>query len=331
MAQQDRFFGGKNRFHPFLTREAQGEWKSDFYFVQMADTQFGLMGAVKQSQMTDLQPELSSEEVYELELEMTRTAVKTINSLSPPPSFVVVCGDLVNAFPSTPQEQDKQIQDFKELMGAVNVDIPLVCVCGNHDIGDTPNRKTVDRFKEKFGDDFFSFWVQGVKFLVINSQFYYDSSDAKELLEEQDEWLTKELIATKQQEPTHAVVFSHIAPFLRAEFEETGYFNLKQQVRKSLLDRMKSAKVSKWFCGHFHRNAGGFTEDGLLECVVTTAVGTTITNNEGGDFLGLSGMAGAHVVASDSGFRIVKIQKEKITHKFFTIKDMQEGKDILAD
>ena len=26
----------------------------------------------------------------------------------------------------------------------------------------------------------------------------------------------------------------------------------------SLLERMKGANVSKWFCGHFHRNAGIF-------------------------------------------------------------------------
>ena len=30
-------------------------------------------------------------------------------------------------------------------MGGVNEDVPLVCVCGNHDIGDKPNRKTIGK------------------------------------------------------------------------------------------------------------------------------------------------------------------------------------------
>lgn len=50
------------------------------------------------------------------------------------------------------------------------------------------------------------------------------------------------------------------------------------------------------FSGHLHRNAGGFYKD--LESVVTSAIGCQLGNNK-------------------SGFRIVKVQDEKITHEYY--------------
>ena len=50
--------------------------------------------------------------------------------------------------------------------------IPLVCVCGNHDVGDKPTVATVSSYRQSFGDDYFSFWIGGVHFIVLNSQYY---------------------------------------------------------------------------------------------------------------------------------------------------------------
>ena len=61
-------------------------------------------------------------------------------------------------------------------MSELDPDIPAICVCGNHDIGNTPTRESVKHYVDKFGDDYFTFWVGGVKFIVINSQFYEDAS-----------------------------------------------------------------------------------------------------------------------------------------------------------
>ena len=51
-------------------------------------------------------------------------------------------------------------------------EIPLVCVCGNHDVGEEPTKETIEGYAKSFGDDYFSFWHGGVKFMVINSQYF---------------------------------------------------------------------------------------------------------------------------------------------------------------
>ena len=47
----------------------------------------------------------------------------------------------------------------------------------------SPTRETIADYRESFGDDFFCFWVRGVCFLVLNSQFYEDPSNVLELYE----------------------------------------------------------------------------------------------------------------------------------------------------
>ena len=69
-----------------------------------------------------------------------------------------------------------QEADFKAVYAGLHEDIPLVCVCGNHDIGNTPTHDSITNYQRSFGDDYFSFWVGGVMFLVLNSQFFEDDS-----------------------------------------------------------------------------------------------------------------------------------------------------------
>ena len=62
------------------------------------------------------------------------------------PKFAIVCGDLVHAMPSGPADsnsydpaaQAAQVADFKHTMSKIDADIPLVCLCGNHDLGNLP-------------------------------------------------------------------------------------------------------------------------------------------------------------------------------------------------
>ena len=67
----------------------------------------------------------------------------------------------------------------------------IVCVCGNHDVGNRPTKDTIANYKSTFGDDYFSFWHNGVHFIVLNSQLYEDCSLTKDLAEAQDNWLGK--------------------------------------------------------------------------------------------------------------------------------------------
>ncbi len=187
--------------------------------------------------------------------------------------------------------------------------IPLVCVCGNHDIGNTPTRETVAGYSRVFGDDYFSFWIGGVKFLVINSQFYEDSSQVPELADEQEKWLDEQLKDCGQK---HTLVFQHIPPFVKTVDEAKFYFNLELDVRRRLLDKLVSGGVSKVFCGHYHRNAGGWYEDEkkrTLEVVVTTAIGCQIGPDT-------------------HGMRVVKVQEKEVTHEFHALDNFPRNVDL---
>ena len=56
----------------------------------------------------------------------------------------------------------RQVASFKEALHALNPSIPLILQPGNHDIGQRPTPADVQRYRELFGDDYFSFWVGGV-------------------------------------------------------------------------------------------------------------------------------------------------------------------------
>lgn len=170
---------------------------------------------------------LCPEEVDELEKKMCRAAVEQINKLRPRPAFAIVCGDLVNAYPLDAEQQKIQIKDFKDITAKICKDIALVCVCGNHDLGERPNALTLAKWEEEFGDDYFTFWVGDDKFIVINSQLYKNPQDAKEAAAKQDEWLKKELDACtkKGKEPRNTIVFSHIPPFCYHPEEDSGMNN----------------------------------------------------------------------------------------------------------
>ena len=79
---------------------------------------------------------------------MMAAAVDHINRLRP--AFVVVCGDLTNAYPdgghASAEAQVRQVHAYKQAMECVDDEIPLVCICGNHDIGNTPTRATIDLY-----------------------------------------------------------------------------------------------------------------------------------------------------------------------------------------
>jgi len=339
-----------------------------FTFVQLADTQLGLLSQLKDKQVTrkvatvvetitcgfvkqreiapvaeDTRLDLTSEEAYDTEIDYARRTVKAINLMNPLPAFVVVCGDLVNTFPPTnpakcddaaaaDMKQAKEVQDFKSVFSELHEDVPLVCICGNHDIGNRPNAYTIGLWTTRFGDDYFAFWVQRVKFLVLNSQLYKDSSGAPELASAQNDWLDRELNAAKSEGAEHIIVLSHIPPFINDPHEPDGYFPLSTRVRFSLLQRMAAHGVSHWFCGHYHRNAGGVFHDDVLhnegerlEVVTTAAIGTNLTTDNKGDALGLSGIGQAVLSDWVSGVRIVDVDPAHgVSHRFVALQELEE-------
>ena len=122
-----------------------------------------------------------------------------------------------------------------------------------------------------------------------------------ELRNIQDKWLDDELVEDPENRWKHIAVFQHIPLFYSDPNEAAHpYFNIEPVQRKNLLERFKKAQVKKVFCGHYHKNAGGFYED--IEVVVTSAIGAQLGEDK-------------------HGFRIVNVTEDEIRHEYVPVCD----------
>ncbi|KAM4819938.1 serine/threonine-protein phosphatase CPPED1 isoform 2-T2 [Thomomys bottae] len=244
------------------------------------------------------------------EIRLTQQAVQAINKLRPKPKFFVLCGDLIHAMPGT-RWRKQQTEDLQRVLGAVDREIPLVLVSGNHDVGNVPTAETVEEFRRTWGDDYFSFWVGGVLFLVLNSQLLHDASCCPALKLAQDRWLEQQLGLARQRRCQHAVVFQHIPLFLQSIDEDDDYFNLTRAVRQELADKLAGAGIKAVFSGHYHRNAGGTYQN--VDMVVSSAIGCQLGRDT-------------------HGLRVVVVTAEKIVHRYCSLDELTEkgiGDDLL--
>jgi len=243
-------------------------------------------------------------ENYQPEIQLTEQLVAEVNAMIPAPKFLVVCGDLVHAFPSETKSRLTQDQTFMRAFSKLRPDVPLICVCGNHDVGNQPTPEDIQVYTKQYGDDYFDFWVAGVQFLVLNSQFFKDGSRAGDLPSQQLDWLERRLSASNELsiKAKHKVIFQHIPWFLKDIDEPDQYFNVETKLRQKMCSYLARAGVSKIFCGHYHRNAGGWyspkTGAPSIEVVVTSAVGAQLSQKQ------------------SHGYRIVHVSQNEILHEY---------------
>ncbi|XP_067407456.1 serine/threonine-protein phosphatase CPPED1 isoform X1 [Emydura macquarii macquarii] len=292
--ERDVFLSARGRTLSAFREDNECRWKAPFYFIQGADPQFGLMKAWANGDCA------SGGDEWEEEIRLTVQAVQAINQLNPKPKFFVVCGDLIHGMPGTQWRKDQE-RDLKNVLKNIDQDIPLVFVSGNHDIGNIPTPETIDDYCKHWGDDYFSFWVGGVFFLVLNSQLYFDSSKCPELKQAQDEWLNGQLAVAEKRKCKHVIVFQHIPLFLQNPDEDHDYFNLEKTVRYELMEKFHKAGIKAVFSGHYHRNARGSYKG--LEMVVTSAIGCQLGEDT-------------------HGLRVVIVTAEKIVHKYYSLNDL---------
>lgn len=266
--------------------ERPAQWAAPFFFIQAADCQFG---------MIDSYVHKRTEPGWQEEIELCQRLVALCNGMAPRPAFLVICGDLVDSLPASDVGR-AQVADFKRIFANLSPEIPLVCVCGNHDVGDEPTQRTISDYRRTFGDDYFHFTKGDVLFIVINSQFYQHREHVKDFALEQDRWL--EALLDRCKLFRFSFIFEHIPWFLEHPEEEDDYFNIKREVRLTWLEKFSKAGVTKIMCGHYHRNAGGWFKG--MEVVVTSAVGAQCGEDK-------------------SGIRIVKVNEKSITHQYYAM------------
>ncbi|MCL4851574.1 MAG: metallophosphoesterase [Bryobacteraceae bacterium] len=220
-----------------------------FFFVQMADPQFGMF-----TKDRDFAQETAN---YEF-------AIATANRLKP--RFVIVCGDLVNK----PGDQ-AQIEEYRRISAKLDPSIRLYHVAGNHDVGNEPTPQTLADYRKRFGPDYYSFQEGSIYGIVLNSSLIHSPGNAMGELEKQESWLRAELTKAKSSGFQHIVIFQHHPFFLERGDEPDQYFNIPLVLRTPLLNLFRQAGVKHLFAGHYHRNAHGW--DGDIEMVTTGPVG----------------------------------------------------------
>jgi hypothetical protein len=70
---------------------------------------------------------------WDKEVRLLRLVIQDINKLNPKPKFFIICGDLVDAMPTSPHTvglRKSQVYDLKLVLRELDSEIKLVCVCG---------------------------------------------------------------------------------------------------------------------------------------------------------------------------------------------------------
>ena len=313
--------------------------QSQHTFIVAADTQLGMA---------------EQNERWESEMALSRRTVDILNQLQPRPLFCCMCGDLVDMTSSmfvgktkafdpsrnnnnngnssssknsnnnntqwTAEEcevmQDQQNADFQRLWQNLHPDIALICLCGNHDVGNRPTRTSIDKFKNAFGDDYLAFWANGTYNVVINSNLCSDPSAAEDLYEAQLVWLDERLRYAQNHRARQIFVYSHHPWFLYDENEVAdemtgttvcgstiipdGYFHIPLPHRRRVLQLFQKYQVTAAFCGHFHQNLQAKASFGM-DLIVTGSLSVVLDS---------SGNPNTFGEPKEQGFRVVSVRHD---------------------
>lgn len=116
----------------------------------------------------------------------------------------------------------------------------------------------------EFGDEYFKFFVNGVLFIGLCSNYYYDDRDCKHLTKKQDEWLELTLKESKDLNLNHIIIFQHVPFFVHSIDEETTILNIPIKKRKSLIDKLIEYNVNTVFAGNFTHIFIKFLEEKII-------------------------------------------------------------------
>ena len=208
-----------------------------FYFIQMADTQLGMMGGGKDGND------------FSQETAILESVISRINSMKPRPSFIVVCGDMTNI-----PAHEKQVAEYKRLMGLLHRSTRYYNVPGNHDLlGDPPpSHEGIAVYRKLYGPDWYSFTKGGWRFMVMNSTLMKSPESCLEEEAAQTEWMDTEFAGESKAYRYGTIVFMHHPFFDNNIDEEDGYHAMTPARRAPYLDTFVKGNVKAVFSGHRH-------------------------------------------------------------------------------
>jgi serine/threonine-protein phosphatase CPPED1 len=227
-------------------------------FIQMSDPQFGMF---------------TNNKGFEHETANFEFAIATANRLKP--AFVIVTGDLIN------QSTDgAQAAEYKRIVAKLNPAIKLYSVPGNHDVGNEPTKASLARYRERFGEDYFTFRAGDMEGIVLNSNLEKGAEGVPDEASKMEAWLKTQLAAAQQAGVKQIIVFQHIPFFLKTADEPDQYFNIPKETRARYLKILHQYGVKQVFAGHLHHNSEG--KDGDLEMYTTGPVGKPLDGGKSG-------------------------------------------------
>jgi len=166
-------------------------------------------------------------------------AIKQINALDP--DFLLVCGDFVH------EPTKVLISDFRAVMKGVSV--PCHWVAGNHDLTLRKPGDFLERYRKKFGRDYYAFTHGRFRFVIFNSQLLKTPMPTE--TDKQWAWLQDELKATRQANLSPVMV-AHHPPFYRESTETEAWQGLPSEPRQRLLALCTQYGVQTYLTGHTH-------------------------------------------------------------------------------
>lgn len=266
----------KNFKLPGLTRYREGTMKESFYFVQVVSPRFGQSAY--------------PEENCNVEKKWMEQLLDSVNKMEPKPRFLVVCGNFTHCKPDE-QEYFQQVERFKGSFDKLKSDIPVICVCGRNEFDKAPLSQAVESYRRNFGEEWFSFWIEGVHFVVLNSLYYDDLKELNDFVIEQNEWLESVLLEAQVNPPQFIVILQSTPWFVSESSEPDTNNNINLATRQQFVPKMKESNVKAILSG----DRNGSANDSGIEAIQTDSF-----NQDG-----------------VQGFRLFKVNKDSIQHNFF--------------
>jgi Icc-related predicted phosphoesterase len=174
---------------------------------------------------------------------------------------------------------------------------------GNHDIGQVPNKKSINKYRKNYGNDRFSFKHKNSLFIGINSGLI--KASLKNTEKKQYKWLVRQL--EKGKEANQVVVFCHYPFFNKTVNEPEAYSNIGPEARLKYLDLFQEYGVDAVFAGHYHNNALNTYKK--IELITTSAVGKPLGK-------------------APSGLRIIKVENDNLSHEYFGLEEVPENLSV---
>ncbi|MCP4707656.1 MAG: hypothetical protein GY869_03440 [Planctomycetes bacterium] len=250
-----------------------------YFFIQLADPQIGLYANNKD---------------FTRETELYEKAIAHANRLKP--TFVVVCGDLINQ-----ASNEEQLNELKRITGKLDKNIPICSLPGNHDVGDAPTPESLELFRYRFGKDFYSFYLNGSSFIVINSGVILNPEAVQHDYDRQLTFITEQLEKARFLNAEHIFIFGHHSFYLADE--PNPYWTIPSPRREEIWSLFAEYGVRAVFAGHYHRN-NILTVDNV-EMITSAAVGKPFG-------------------ADPSGLRIVKVYPDHIEHQYYPFDEVPQ-------